>query len=110
MNKPRHGESRKGDIAEHYAITWLWDNGYEVFKNCGCTGAVDLIALNSKGEVKLIDVKTFKEQSKEPKNLTSSSTRTKKQREFGVKLLGFDPKTRKLRFVNHQEEQGDATA
>ncbi len=25
--------SRKGDLAEYYAVTWLWDNGYEVFKN-----------------------------------------------------------------------------
>ena len=24
--------SRKGDLAEYYAVTWLWDNGYEVFK------------------------------------------------------------------------------
>ena len=30
-------------MAEYYAVTWLWDNGYEVFKNCGCTGAIDLI-------------------------------------------------------------------
>ena len=25
--------SRKGDFAEYYAITWLWDKGWEVFKN-----------------------------------------------------------------------------
>ena len=25
--------NRKGDFAEYYAVTWLWDNGYEVFKN-----------------------------------------------------------------------------
>ena len=37
--------NRKGDIAEYYAVTWLWDEGYEVFKNCGCTGEVDLIAI-----------------------------------------------------------------
>ena len=36
--------NRTGDIAEHYAVTWLWDNGYEVFKNCGCTGPIDIIA------------------------------------------------------------------
>jgi hypothetical protein len=30
-----HDDSRKGDIAEFYAVTWLWDNGYEVFRNCG---------------------------------------------------------------------------
>ena len=91
-------------MAEFYAVTWLWDNGYEVFKNCGCTGSVDLISLDPQGKTQLIDVKTFKEQSIGPKNRTSSTSRTKKQREIGVKLLGFDPITRKLRFINHQEE------
>ena len=28
---------RKGDIAEHYAINWLWEQGFEVFKNSGCS-------------------------------------------------------------------------
>ena len=34
-NKPKHEPNRIGDMAEHYAITWLWDNGDHVFKNCG---------------------------------------------------------------------------
>ena len=50
-------DNRKGDMAEFYAVTWLWDNGYEVFKNCGCTGPVDLIATKD-GKTTLIDVKT----------------------------------------------------
>ena len=54
--------SRKGDMAEYYAVTWLWDNGYEVFRNCGCTGSVDLIARDLKGNIKLIDVKTAQPQ------------------------------------------------
>ena len=37
---------RKGDIAEHHCIAWLWSKGYEVFRNSGQSGAVDLIALN----------------------------------------------------------------
>ena len=37
--------SRKGDLAEYYAVTWLWDNGYEVFQNSGCTGPIDMIAM-----------------------------------------------------------------
>ena len=48
--------NRLGDLAEHYAITWLWDEGFEVFHNCGCTGAVDIVALKD-GEVYLFDVK-----------------------------------------------------
>ena len=27
----KNDSSRKGDMAEYYAVTWLWDNGYEVF-------------------------------------------------------------------------------
>ena len=38
-----HSTNRKGDLAEFYAVTWLWDNGYEVFKNCGCDGFIDLV-------------------------------------------------------------------
>lgn len=50
-------KNRIGDISEHKAILWLWDQGYEVFKNCGCTGKVDLIAVKD-GEILQIDVKT----------------------------------------------------
>ena len=38
--------NRKGDFAEYYAVTWLWDQGYEVFQNSGCTGPVDMIAMD----------------------------------------------------------------
>ena len=42
----RHiNKNRLGDMGEHYATTWLWDKGYEVFKNAGCTGAVDILSL-----------------------------------------------------------------
>ena len=49
----KHDPSRVGDLAEHYAITWLWDNGYHVFKNCGCTGPVDIVAMSPEGEITL---------------------------------------------------------
>ena len=52
-----HSTNRKGDLAEFYAVTWLWDNGYEVFKNCGCDGFIDLVARDPKGNITLIDVK-----------------------------------------------------
>ena len=57
----KHDPSRIGDLAEHYAITWLWDNGYHVFKNCGCTGPVDIVAMSPEGELTLIDVKSYKD-------------------------------------------------
>ena len=90
--------NRKGDFAEYYAVTWLWDNGYEVFQNSGCTGPVDMIAMDKKGNIMLIDVKTIHtEQDYEQ----LKKTRTKTQEKLGVKLLGFNPETRELNFTNH---------
>ena len=86
--------NRKGDFAEYYAVTWLWDNGYEVFKNCGCTGLVDLIAVNKHGKVTFIDVKT--------RSGRSGRTRTEEQLKLDVKILNFLPDTRELRFVEHK--------
>ena len=71
--------NRVGDMAEHYATTWLWDNGYEVFKNCGCDGFIDLVARDSKGNIKLIDVKTARRDYRTKDSYTSRTTRTKKQ-------------------------------
>ncbi len=88
-------DNRKGDLAEYYAVTWLWDNGYEVFKNCGCSGPVDLVAFKD-GEFTLIDVKT--------KTGTSGRTRNQTQKELGVKLLNYNSETRKLNFVRHKND------
>ena len=94
--------SRIGDIAEYYAITWLWDIGDDVFKNCGCTGPIDIVAINDKGETILIDVKTM---GKYPDGVyRNKRVRTAKQKELGVKLLAFNPVTRKLTFI---ESKGD---
>tara|TARA_B100000424_G_C22809486_1_gene433634 strand:+ start:39 stop:359 length:321 start_codon:yes stop_codon:yes gene_type:complete len=95
--------SRKGDMAEFYAVTWLWDNGYEVFKNCGCTGPVDLIARDKDGNISLIDVKCAQPQlhKKTGNNVTKCGSRSTEQIDMGVKILQFNAKTRKLRFINH---------
>ena len=101
-----HSTNRKGDLAEFYAVTWLWDNGYEVFKNCGCDGFIDLIVRDPKGMIQLIDVKTAGMKKRKNKNAIcqSKSTRTKEQIEAGVKFLLFIPDTRKLRWENHHEK------
>ena len=88
--------SRKGDLAEHYAITWLWDNGYEVFPNAGSSGPIDMVAIKD-GEVTLVDVKTLWH------NAHSHQVRTQEQKNMGVVFLGFEPATRKLRWINHHE-------
>ena len=95
--------NRVGDMAEHYATTWLWDNGYEVFRNCGCTGGIDLIAISKTGELTLIDVKSYR--SKKGKAYTAfkpTGKRTDQQKKLGVRQLYYDAETRKLRFVNHR--------
>ena len=91
--------SRIGDIAEHYAITWLWDEGYEVFHNAGCTGAVDIVAIKDQ-EVYLFDVKTLG-YSKDRNEYLIKAGRTQKQKDMGVQLLSFCPKSRKLRLIKH---------
>jgi Holliday junction resolvase-like predicted endonuclease len=96
--------SRKGDLAEYYAVTWLWDNGYEVFRNCGCDGFIDLVVRDPKGMVQLVDVKTagIKRRKNKRAIWQSKSTRTPEQVEAGVRFLLFIPETRKLRWVNHR--------
>ena len=97
-----HSKSRKGDLAEYYAVTWLWDNGYEVFKNCGCDGMIDFVVRDPKGNIKLVDVKTFSKDKRNKKiYLTTLPKRTDAQKEAGVEYLGFRPDNRKLRWVNH---------
>lgn len=87
--------SRKGDFAEYYAITWLWDNGYEVFPNAGGSGPIDMVAIKDE-EITLVDVKTL------GLNTRSHKTRTQEQKNMGVVFLGFEPDTRKLRWINHR--------
>jgi len=90
--------NRLGDLAEHYAITWLWDEGFEVFHNSGCTGAVDIVAIKD-GEVYLFDVKM----NSEPSRVNNSKARSKLQKELGVQYILFDPHTRKLRLTKHRK-------
>lgn len=98
--------SRKGDFSEYYAVTWLWDKGYEVFRNSGCSGPIDLIAYHQETEeVVLIDVKTFFQDKESGLWNRASDNRTKLQKELGVVLLGFDPSTRKLRFIDHRDTE-----
>ena len=99
----KHSTNRKGDMAEYYAVTWLWDNGYEVFKNCGCDGFIDLVVRDPKGNIKLIDVKSARKDHRTANTYTSRTTRTKKQIKANVQYLLFMPDTRKLRWVDHDK-------
>ena len=102
MTKKINSTSRIGDIAEHYAITWLWDNGYEVFLNPGASGPIDLIAYKD-GECILVDVKTLQKDKRRRSAYSPNSTRSPLQKQIGVVFLGFNPRTRKLRWIKHRE-------
>ena len=93
--KPTKSHSRKGDIAELKAVTFLLEKGYEVFRNCGCDGPVDIVAIDKKNNVSLIDVKTLV-------GNYVTKRRTSKQKKLGVKILGYNTKTKNIKFVNHR--------
>jgi len=96
---------RKGDFAELYAVTWLWDQGYEVFRNYGSNGIVDMIAWHKEtNEFILVDVKTMSIDNRWPgQNVTKGRSRTPEQKEKGVRILKFDAQTRNLHFMEHKE-------
>lgn len=94
--------NRIGDFAEYYAVTWLWDQGYEVFRNCGCDGPVDLIVMDQYGKMFLVDVKTKHDETTD--SLQHGRRRTERQVELGVQILLFDRNTRKCTFQAHRDE------
>ncbi len=96
--------NRKGDLAEYYAVTWLWDQGYEVFKNAGCSGPIDLIAYHIETEETiLIDVKTFLKDYRDGTYSKTPTQRSQLQKDKNIVRLGFNPITRELRFIEHKE-------
>lgn len=96
MPKPITDSNRLGDIAEHYVVTWLWDEGYEVFKNAGCTGSIDMIAVKN-GVPVFIDVKS------KGSDLNWGHKRTEEQKKLRVQIIEFNAKIRKSRWVEHNE-------
>ena len=94
--------SRLGDIAEFYAVTWLWDNGYEVFINPGSSGPIDMIAYKDE-ECILIDVKSMVRDSRFENSWRCGHSRTAYQKQIGVVFLGFYADTRQLRWIEHNE-------
>ena len=95
--RPSFNSTRKGDFGEYHVVTWLWDQGYEVFKNCGGSGYIDLVAIKDK-EIKLIDVKSTRR-----KHIKNS--RTDKQKEDGVVIVLFNANSKQCRFVEHKDER-----
>jgi len=101
---PIEDNNRKGDLAEYYAITFLWDQGFEVFRNAGCTGPIDLVAMSAEGDIILLDVKTLYPDPRSNNFTTLSHQLTEHQKTLGVHALAFNPETRELNFANHRHE------
>lgn len=76
-------------------MTWLWDQGFEVFYNAGSSGAIDIVGIKDE-EVYLFDVKTARRSN-------GISKRTDLQKELGVQFILFNPNTRKLRLMKHRD-------
>ena len=98
---------RKGDMSEYYAVTWLWERGYEVFKNSGCAGAIDLIAMDKEGNMTLIDVKTAKQDKRRKDKYVSVGGRQLRpdQKKLGVVHLVYNPNNKDCWFVDHRNER-----
>jgi len=106
VNSSKHSPSRQGDLAEFYAVTWLWDQGYEVFPNAGSTGMVDMIAWKPEtNEIILIDVKTTRNHNfttGEKRKPGAGLGRTAIQKEKGVRLLNYNADNRQVYLVDHK--------
>ena len=70
-----------------------------MFKNCGGSGYIDLVAIKDK-EIKLIDVKSTRR-----KRASYSRGRTDKQKEDGVVIVTFNVNSRECEFVDHKHEK-----
>lgn len=58
MNLP-YSPNTTGTSSELRATVWLFEQGFEVFKNVAATGPADLVIRNKEtGELRAVDVKT----------------------------------------------------
>ena len=83
--------NRVGDISELKLVTHYWEKGYEVFRNLGSTGLIDIIVVCPKTkEILLLDVKTptLRVDSDNITTIYSGHT-NEKQRILGVEVVAL---------------------
>ena len=88
---PKLATSRTGDITELEVATHFLKQGYEVFRNMGSTGLIDLIIVCPKTkEVILYDVKTLLIRV-DKDNITTlyGNSTTEAQRKLGVEVVAL---------------------
>ena len=85
MNK----KHQKGFINHLKAIQWLTKKGYFVFNNLSSLGCCDVVAMNTKGETLLIDIKTVTR--RKDKSIINRIP-SKQQKKLNITLLMVDEK------------------
>ena len=79
---------KKGFTSHLHAIQYLTKLGYWVFDNISKLGPCDLIGLNDKGEILLVDVKsTSKRRTGNFAGYYVKGVPTKQQKELGIRIL-----------------------
>jgi len=83
--------ARIGDVSELKVVTHYWEKGYEVFRNLGSTGLIDIIVVCPKTkEISLLDVKTMTEYiDKEGVITIRANSTTEEQRKLGVEVVAM---------------------
>ncbi len=104
--------SRKGDITEIKALSYLLDNGFEVFRNESSTGPVDIVALDIvNNKVILIDVKTIS--PAKSTGIIPIPNKTEIQQKLDVQFLIYDKNTNTFTWEEgewvYDNEQGSCT-
>lgn len=90
----------KGAFSEHIAVAWLLEQGFEVFRNVSQHGEVDLLALDSEGNVSKVDVKTYSVNKNGYERYHPNSKCVCAMHQKGIKVLCVNTKTRECRWVN----------
>ena len=82
---------RRGDISELQVATHYLEKGYEVFRNMGSTGLIDLVVVCPKTkEIFLYDVKTMAVyEDKEGVTTMYANASTEEQRKLGVEVVAL---------------------
>ena len=83
MNK----KHQKGFINHLKGIIWLTKKGYFVFNNISNMGCCDIVALNTKGETLLMDIKSV---TRRKDNSIINRVPTNQQNKMKVNLLMVD--------------------
>lgn len=91
----RNGKHIAGDCAEAIAVLHYLKNGCSVFTTSQGNSPCDLVVIDGKGVVELIDVKTL---SRRTDNSKISRVLTKFQKTTGIKFCYVDLLTNKISF------------